>query len=103
MNDPQTFVRLTIDKQVYEVDLALVTGEQVIEIRNDLGIEVGPLLATLAASEAELPELVALMVLSLRQADEPADHRWLARHIALGADVVVEMPGLEAALTSEPA
>lgn len=100
MTESQTFVRLTVNGQVYEVDLALVTAEQVMEVRQDLGIEMGPLLAALSASEAELPELLALMVLALRQADEPADHRWLARHVVLGADVTVEMPGLEALATA---
>lgn len=81
----------TVEGVDYGVDLEAITGEQVVRLRLDLGVSPADLIARIDSETAELPEIVALMVLALEQADEPADHRWLLRHIDLTTEVELSL------------
>lgn len=90
MTDPLPITGLiaTIDRADFPIDLQAITGDQVARLREaPLNVDINDLVRVIEASEVTAHEAAALAVLSLEQQDEPADARWLLRHITLGSSI----------------
>ena len=60
-------VVLTVDDVDYPVDLARIDARQVVLMRRELAVSPADMIARLDVGQAELPEVVALMVVSIDQ------------------------------------
>ena len=94
---------LTVDGAEFPLDLAGFTAEHDAELHADLGVDLRSIVDRMGEVPLALVEVVALMVVSLRQRDLPADHRWLARHVTMASsmEVTYEVPDDAAELTPE--
>lgn len=78
---------IIVDDAPYPFDLAAVTASQVVAMRRDLAVNTNSLVEDLIAGVAEIPEVVALMAISLQQQGLPCDVAALADQVTLGSDV----------------
>ncbi len=90
-----------VDGIAYPVDLAAVTAAQVVWMRKELAVSPAEMVTRLAVSLAELPEVVALMALSIEQAGGEADLSGLLSSVTLSSVVDFEIDDSLVAPASE--
>lgn len=90
MSDQHAPVVVVVDDTRYPVDLAAVTAAQTVWMRTQLGVSMGEMVTRIAVSLAELPEIVALMALSIEQAGGEPDLAGLLGSVTLSSVVEFE-------------
>lgn len=76
-----------VDGEAYPVDLGAITAAQTVWMRRDLAVSPGEMVTRLAVSLAELPEIVALMALSIEQTGGTVDLAELMGRVTLSSVV----------------
>lgn len=80
-----------VDGTPYPVDLAAVTARQVVWMRRNLAVSPAEMVTRIAVSLAELPEVVAMMALSIEQAGGEVDLEELLDQVTLESVVDFEI------------
>lgn len=80
---------LMVNEVPFPVSLAGIDAELTQRVEADLGVDLQDVAVRLVLGDGALTphEVVAVMVASLVQSDEPADHRWLLKRVGIGSTV----------------
>lgn len=85
-----TYRAIHVDGTRYPADLSAIDARQVVWMRRELAVSPLEMVARLAMGVAELPEVVALMALSIEQAGEEVHLGSLLSSVTLSSSIEIE-------------